>query len=94
MNFIYLQTHHCAMVALASVNTTYVTPASSLPCARPRLRKASGLFLCANPEDMLVDRACLQLTEGQRRISSWPHLHRAIAFRLDLDNYDINQSII
>merc|ERR1719341_969165 len=69
-------THHCAMVALAlPVNSTHLTPASSLTCARPRLRKASGVFLCVNPEDMLVDGACLQLKEG-----GLPHLHRETAF--------------
>ena len=78
------------MVAL--VNSTHMTQASSLTCARPRLRKASGVFLCVNPVDILVDGACLQLKEG-----GWPHLHRETAFsrkfRSGLDDYYFNQSL-
>ena len=81
------------MVALAlPVNSTHLTPVSSPPCARPRLRKAAGVFLCVNQEDMLVDGACLQLKEG-----GWPHLHRKTAFsrkfRSGLDDYYFNQSL-
>ena len=78
------------MVAL--VNSTHMTQASSLTCARPRLRKASGVFLCVNSEDILVNGACLQLKEG-----GLPHLHREAdfsqKFRLGLDDYYFNQSL-
>ena len=74
------------MVAL--VNSTHMTQASCLTCARPRLRKESGVFLCVNPGDMLVDGACLQLKEG-----GWPHLHRASAFRLGVDDNYFNRSL-
>ena len=40
---------------------------------------------------MLVDGACLQLKEGQKRISSWPHLHRATGLRLDSDDFYFDQ---
>ena len=79
------------MVALASVNTTHVTPVSNLTCSQPRLRKAPGVMLCAEPEDLFVTGACLRFKEDQSRVSRWPQLHRATTLRLNLDNYAFNQ---
>ena len=86
-----LQNHHCAMVALASANTTHVTPVSNITCSQPRLRKAPGVMQCAKPEDLFVTGACLRFKENQSGISRWPQLHRATSFRLDLRNQLILQ---